>query len=121
MKLSRRDLGCLLPALAAAQNANTQDKNMTTSKIFKYEDLPAKLNGANTGRSVFDAANHAGFPIELHLTELGPGQAPHPPHHHVHDELLMLQTGTLDVTIGGKTTRITPGSVAITSCFPRIA
>jgi quercetin dioxygenase-like cupin family protein len=50
--------------------------------------------------------------VELHLTELGPGMAPHAPHQHVHEEIVMLQTGQLDVTIDGKTTRLTPGSVA---------
>ena len=49
----------------------------------------------------------------MHLTELGPGQAPHAPHKHVHEEMVMLQTGLLDVTIEGKTTRLTPGSVGL--------
>lgn len=31
---------------------------------------------------------------------------------HVHEEMLLLQQGTLDVTLDGKTTRLTPGSVA---------
>ena len=31
---------------------------------------------------------------------------------HTHEEMVMLQTGELDVTIEGKTTRLTPGSVA---------
>src|SRR5207245_10675941 len=106
-----RDLGMLIPALAAAPIATAQDKKMTTSKIFKYEDMPKKPNGANTRRDVLDGATHTGYPIEMHMTELGPGQAPHPPHHHEHEELLMLQTGSLDVTIGGKTTRIGAGSV----------
>ena len=108
---TRRDLGLLLPALAAASAAQAQDKKMTTSRIFKYEDLPAKHNGQNTGRAVFDGATHLDFPIELHLTELGPGMAPHPPHKHVHEEILLLRRGELDVTIAGTTTRITPGSV----------
>ncbi len=55
---------------------------------------------------------HTGFPFEIHLTELGPGQEPHPPHKHVHEEMLLLQQGTLDVTLDGKTARLTPGSVA---------
>jgi quercetin dioxygenase-like cupin family protein len=48
----------------------------------------------------------------MHLTELGPGMAPHAPHKHVHEEMVMLQTGELEVTIEGKTTHLTPGSVA---------
>ena len=65
----------------------------------------------NTGRAVLNGATHTGYPVELHLTELGPGQRPHPPHRHVHEEILMLQTGQLEVTMNGQTTRIRPGSV----------
>jgi quercetin dioxygenase-like cupin family protein len=110
MKLSRRDLSLLLPALAAAPAA-AEDKRMLTSKAFKYEDLPVKLNGPNKGRAVFDGETHLGARVELHMTELGPGQAPHPPHQHPHEEVLMLRRGLLDATFGGKTTQLTPGSV----------
>jgi quercetin dioxygenase-like cupin family protein len=54
-----------------------------------------------------------GFPVELHITELGPGQAPHAPHKHEHEEMVMLRSGELDVTISGQTTRATAGSVVI--------
>jgi quercetin dioxygenase-like cupin family protein len=47
----------------------------------------------------------------MHITELGAGQAPHPPHKHVHEEILMLRSGMLDATILGQTTRVTAGSV----------
>ena len=110
MKPSRRDLALLLPAVAAAQE--TSKKPMLPSKSFVYEDLPVKENGQNRQRAVLNGATHSGFPVEMHLTQLGSGQAPHPPHKHVHEEMVMLQAGQLDVTIEGKTTRLTPGSVA---------
>ena len=110
MICSRRKLALLLPALAAAQDK--PQKNMLPSKSLKYEDLPVKENGQNKQRAVLNGATHSGFIVETHLTELGPGQAPHAPHKHVHEEMVMLQTGLLDVTIEGKTTRLTPGSVA---------
>jgi mannose-6-phosphate isomerase-like protein (cupin superfamily) len=107
MKLSRRDLSLLLPALAAA----AEDRRMLTSKALKYEDLPVKLNGQNKGRAVFDGETHPGARVELHMTEPGPGQAPHPPHQHPHEEVLMLRRGLLHATFGGKTTQLTAGSV----------
>jgi len=113
---SRRDLGLLLPALAAT--ASAQEKGAPkappmklASKVYLYEDLPAKQNGANTGRAVLNGLTHSDFPVELHITELGPGQQPHPPHQHPNEEILMLRTGHLDVTIHGETTRATAGSV----------
>jgi quercetin dioxygenase-like cupin family protein len=110
MNCSRRDLAMLLPAVAAAQEKAA--KPTLASKVYKYEDLPVKENGQNKGRAVLNALTHGGFPVELHLTELGPGQAPHAPHKHAHEEIVMLQRGTLEVTIEGKTTVLTPGSVA---------
>jgi quercetin dioxygenase-like cupin family protein len=107
---TRRDLAWLLPAVAAAQE--TPKKPMLPSKAFKYEDLAVKESGQNRQRAVLNGATHLGAAVEMHLTELGPGQAPHAAHKHTHEEMVMLQTGLLDVTIEGKTTRLTPGSVA---------
>src|SRR3954452_1551004 len=116
MKLSRRELAGLLPALAAAQapavpKKEKMGKPTLQSKTYKYEDLPVKVSGENNSRAVFDGKNHSGFPLELHMTEIGPGMAPHAPHHHVHEETVLLRTGQLDVTIMGQTTRVTAGSV----------
>ena len=107
MNYSRRDLALLIPALAAAQQ---QPKNLP-ARVFKYDDLPVRVNGENKSRAVMKGETHSGFQIELHMTELGPGQAPHPPHKHVHEELLMLKDGSLDVTVNGQTTRVTAGSI----------
>jgi uncharacterized cupin superfamily protein len=111
VNFSRRDLGLVLAAAAAAEAQEKPDKRMLTSKVFQYEDLPAKPNGANTGRAVLNAATHTDYPIELHMTELGPGQWPHPPHKHVHEEIVMLQRGELEAHFGEKVTRVGPGSV----------
>jgi mannose-6-phosphate isomerase-like protein (cupin superfamily) len=107
MKLSRRDLALLAPVIAGAQTP----KPTLSTKVYKYEDLPVKPNGANEGRAVFDGKTHTGYPVELHITDLGPGMAPHAPHHHVHEEVLMLRSGQLEVTIEGVTTTASAGSV----------
>jgi mannose-6-phosphate isomerase-like protein (cupin superfamily) len=109
MNYSRRDIGILISALAAAQ-ASGQTPSLP-SKAYAYEDLPVKTNGANHSRAVLKGATHSGFPIELHMTELGPHAAPHPPHKHVHEELVMIRRGTLEVTIKDQTANYGPGSV----------
>jgi quercetin dioxygenase-like cupin family protein len=112
MNYSRRDLSLLLPALGVATAAAEDQKKPLATKIFKYEDLPVKVNGQNKGRAVLHGETHQGYTVELHLTELGPGQAPHPPHKHVHEEMLMLQSGTLVATVNGETATLTAGSIA---------
>jgi quercetin dioxygenase-like cupin family protein len=110
MKLTRRDLSALLPALAAASAAAAQN-TMLVPKTFLYEDLPVKANGLNKGRAVFDGETHLGFPVELHMTELAAGQMPHPPHKHTHEEVLLLRRGMLDAEYGGQKAHLTAGSV----------
>jgi quercetin dioxygenase-like cupin family protein len=110
VKYSRRDLSVLLGALAAAPG-QAQSK-VLPSKTYLYEDLPVKANGANRQRAVFKGETHSGFPIDMHETELAPGEAPHPPHHHVHEEMILIREGTMEVTIVGNKTRLGTGSVA---------
>jgi mannose-6-phosphate isomerase-like protein (cupin superfamily) len=110
MKYSRRDLSLLLPALAATRAAG--QTSALPSKIFRFEDLAVRSSGANRMRAVLEGETHAGIPIELHITELAPGEAPHPPHHHVHDEMILMLEGTVEVTIRDHSATIGPGSSA---------
>ena len=105
MRIPRRNLALLLPALAAAQ------KSPMPSRCFRHDELPVKANGDNRSRDVFNGATHSGFAIDMHETELAAGAMPHPSHHHPHEELMVLREGTLEVTIAGKTTRVKGGDV----------
>jgi len=105
MKPSRRDLGILLPFLAAA-SASAQSTPQT-SNTWKFEDLPLK----GKTRAVFVGKTHGGFEVELHETELAPGDAPHDSHRHVNEEMILVRQGTMEVTINGKSSRIGPGGV----------
>jgi len=55
---------------------------------------------------------HAGCHLEVHETTLAPGEMPHPPHHHEHEEMFLIMRGQLEITIAGKTNTIGPGSAA---------
>lgn len=118
MDYSRRDLSFLLSALAvtnAVTGTATSAAPMSPalgSKTYQYDDLPVSVNGLNRARAILKGETHAGFPIELHETELAPGERPHPPHHHIHEEMVMLREGTLEVTIGGQSASLGAGSVA---------
>ena len=112
MKYSRRTFSALIPTVVAATAAAQPElsKRLST-QVLKFEDLPVKVNGPNQSHAVLDGQTHTGFPVEVHVTELAAGQSPHPPHHHVHEEMFMLQAGVLDATVNGVTKRLTPGSV----------
>ena len=113
MQISRRDLALLLPALAVEGSAQAQAPEAPVpSTAAKFEDLPVKVSGANKSRQVINGTTHSGYHVDMHMTELPPGAAPHPPHHHVHEEMIMIHEGTLEVTISGKATKLGPGSTA---------
>ena len=101
--MTRRDLNLLLPLLATL-GAMAQDKHekKLPSATFKFDALPVKVSGENRSRAVLNGTTHKGSAVELHLTELGPGMAPHAPHKHPHEEMVLVQYGELDVTISGK-------------------
>jgi|SRR5208337_3192762 len=110
MKYSRRTFSALLPGAVAASAQTEQSKRLPT-KMLKFEDLPVKMTGPNKTHAALDGETHSGFPVEVHVTELGAGQSPHPPHRHVHEEMFLVQAGFVDATVNGVTKRLTPGSV----------
>src|SRR5262249_53939468 len=85
MKCSRRDLAFLMPMLAAAQ-APSGD-SMQPSVTLNHDDIPARKSGTIGMRQMLKGNTHSGFQVDLHKSELPAGEAPHPPHHHVHEEL----------------------------------
>ena len=94
MKLSRRDLGVLLPALvasgattlgaqqapAAATAADNSVEKLPVMKTqhFKYDALPVTNNGKNRRLSMFTAKTHTGFKMESHSSDIAPGEVNHP-------------------------------------------
>ena len=99
-----------LLVLALAIPSGAQE--VAPSGLFSHEDLPVLSSGTVRIQQMLTGLTHSGFPIDLHATELAPGQMPHAPHRHPHEELLLIQEGTLEVTVGDRTDRLGPGSAA---------
>ena len=131
MKYSRRDLGLLLPALAAASAAaqTTESTGATApaaaaensiekmpvmkTKAFLYNEIPVTVNGKNKSRRMFTAKTHTGFKIESHQSDIAPGEVNHPPHQHLREEMMLVRLGTMELTISGKPYRLGPGDVGV--------
>jgi mannose-6-phosphate isomerase-like protein (cupin superfamily) len=126
---SRRDLGLLLPALAAvsakAQGSGTKagaapaaDNSVEKLPVMKtqaflYNEIPVTTNGKNKSRRMFTAKTHTGFKIESHQSDIAPGEVNHPPHQHLREEMMLIRTGTMELTISGKPYRLGPGDVGV--------
>jgi mannose-6-phosphate isomerase-like protein (cupin superfamily) len=110
MTYSRRDLCLLVTALAASPGVAAQ-KTTLPSKAFRYDELPVHEKNGNQSRPIMSGELHNGCYLEVHQTRLAPGAMPHPPHHHVHEEMFLIREGTIEVTINGQITQLGPGSV----------
>lgn len=112
MEISRRRLGLLLPAILAAAPSFAAEGEKLPAKVYPFQDLAGHRHGGSESWPVLNGLTHSGFHIELHETELAPGARPHPPHHHVHEEIFLIREGKVTVTIAGKNTELGPGGVA---------
>lgn len=116
MQFSRREFTAVLPGLALAQTQTgakqepKEPKEPMKTKVFRFEDLAVRESGPTRIYQVFNGTTHSGFLVDMHETELAPGQAPHAAHRHVHEELFLIREGTVEITINGNKTVLGPGS-----------
>jgi quercetin dioxygenase-like cupin family protein len=111
MTYSRRDICLMVTTLAATSGAAAQT-TFLPSRALPYEEMPVQKKGENESRSIVEGELHTGCYLEVHQTRLAPGGMPHPPHHHLHEEMFLVREGTLEATINGHATRLGPGGVA---------
>lgn len=113
MNSRRSFLSCAAALLAAPLVAGADDP--TAQSFAKtFDELEAKKTKVGVSHPIFNGkSGTTGYFFEAHATSLDPGQSPHPPHQHKHDELFCVRSGSLDFTVNGKTTRLGPGSVAL--------
>ena len=129
MKLSRRDLGILLPALvasgattldaqqapAAAPAADNSVEKLPVMKTqhFKYDALPVTNNGKNRRLSMFTRQDPHRLQDGIALSEIAPGEVNHPPHQHLREEMMLVREGAVELTVAGKAYRLGPGDVGV--------
>ena len=127
MKYSRREIGLLLPALAATATTSAQAPQtippappvgveqlpVMKTRAFIFAELPVTTNGQNKQRRMFTEKTHTGFKMESHQTEIAPGEVNHPPHRHLREEMMLIREGTMELTINGKPYRLGPGDVGV--------
>lgn|SRR5678815_2851580 len=115
MDCTRRSLAILLPALAAAQQRSQPkagEKGVLPSKAYQFEQLTGRQTATIKSYQILTGDTHSGYRVDLHESELPGGIAPHPPHRHVHEEMLFIREGQVEVTINGQSTLLGPGSCA---------
>jgi mannose-6-phosphate isomerase-like protein (cupin superfamily) len=92
--------------------ANPPNNPLAASRVFAYDDMPAKTAPSGVvSRRAFSGTLATGETISVHETMQPAGTAPNPAHRIQHSELILVEEGTLDYTHDGKTDRAGAGSI----------
>ena len=110
MDLSRRELALLFPALADAAGQGQPGGNLD-SNVYHPDQRMDLAGKEKKGGRIFYGTDHSGFGLEMHQTELAPGVESHPPHKHVHEEIMVVLEGQLQTWVEGKTQLAERGAV----------
>jgi quercetin dioxygenase-like cupin family protein len=111
---SKRDIAvCLISvsgtlcALAGVEAA----KPIIGASAFDWNSLTAQKTAVGEVRSIVKGPTATLNELEMHVTTLNPGMEPHPPHKHPNEELVLLDSGTVEALVNGEWKRLGPGSV----------
>ena len=100
-----------ISAATGAGAAIVAQNRILRSTAFEWTDGGAKPNAWGAVRQVVRSATPTLDELEIHISTLNPGQSPHAPHQHPHEELLIVKQGTLETFQSGATRRVGPGGI----------
>ena len=101
----------ILTTVAVFGFAQSAAKPLMHSRVFNWSDLKVETTKVGEKRQVFDAPTATLERFESHITTVNPGEAPHAPHQHPEEELMILKEGTLEVVQNGVTNRVEAGGM----------
>jgi quercetin dioxygenase-like cupin family protein len=81
------------------------------SAIFDWNAIPDRPATFGSGRQFFKGPTATLEQLDVHVTTLNPGQAPHPPHQHANEELIIVKEGTVEFLQNGEWKKAGAGSV----------
>jgi mannose-6-phosphate isomerase-like protein (cupin superfamily) len=98
--------------LLASIGVPADEQSRLPSEVYVFQDLPVRHSNKLDYRPIVSGNTVDGCKVSVHESSLAPQSEPHPPHHHNGEEIFLMLEGTLEVTINGKSSRISRGSVA---------
>lgn len=113
--ITRRDFAVagvsIFATVAIVAFAQSAAKPIMRSRVFNWSGLKAEKTKSGERRAVFDAATANLAKFECHVTTLNPGEMPHAPHRHAHEELMIVKEGALEAVQNGVTNRVEAGGI----------
>jgi quercetin dioxygenase-like cupin family protein len=98
-----------VPARASAQQHAAMP--VLRSTVFPADSARSRRTRSPVQRSLVDTATAILAKLEMHETTLQPGESPHAPHRHAHEEIMIVRSGTVEAYQNGVTHKAGPGSV----------
>jgi quercetin dioxygenase-like cupin family protein len=96
-------LFCLLiGSLLVAQAQAPQTKANLPSTVFDWSKMVVKPTKTGERREIVNQPTATFANLESHVTTLNVGMAPHEPHRHVDEEIVIVKEGTIEVNLDGK-------------------
>ena len=113
MRITRRDVGIAAVAVLCGWGASAlaQQRDVLGPAVWDWNKLAVKKTDVGEIRDLVRRPTATLDELEMHVTTLNPGLASHPPHTHPNEELVIIDTGTVETLSGGKWERLGPGSV----------
>lgn len=101
-----------LPTLLASLRLSAGEQGRLPSEVYIFQNLPVRHSDKLDLRPILTGKTVDGCKVSVHESALAPKSEPHPPHRHNGEEIFLMLEGTLEVTINGKSSRISRVSVA---------
>lgn len=112
MVTRREVLFALAGAVLATGALALADRAPALSSVaIDWNSVPATPTPSGSMRMFIHARTATLDDLEVHETTLNPGQAPHAPHHHPNEEMLIVRQGEIEVLVDDEWKRVGPGSV----------
>lgn len=110
---TRRDamVACAAAALTAGGFVLAEGATAKGSWAINWNDVPVKKTDSGSFRSFYNGPTATLKNLDVHVTTLNPGGAPHSPHKHPNEEMLIVKSGTISVLINGQWKQVGPGGV----------
>jgi quercetin dioxygenase-like cupin family protein len=102
-------LAPMLPAQTSAPAQKPQEK--LTSQVYDWDKLTVMPTPKGVRRDVFDGPTTSLDKAHCHITTLNPGQNSGEPSLHLHEEIIIVKEGLVEMHIDGRTQTAGPGSV----------
>ena len=112
--ISLKSLLFLLSLCLFSSMVNTNNGENLKSKVHNWNGLDVQTTKSGERRQVLDGQSQVFDQLEIHVTSIKPGNAPHGSHtHQDFEELIIVKEGKIKQTVGTKEKILGPGSIVL--------